>query len=57
MKLVSVDRALKELQNDILFSSMLFSTGAVPSKMGLNTFKSFDAPSRDMCGWSMHTEM
>ena len=22
---------------------------------GLNTFTSFHAPSRDMCGWSMHT--
>ena len=29
MKLVSVDRAFKELQNDTLFSSKLFSTGAV----------------------------
>ena len=24
---------------------------------GLNTFTSFDAPSRDMCGWSMHSEV
>ena len=24
---------------------------------GLNTFTSFDAPSRDMCGWSMHIEV
>ena len=30
MKLVSVDRALKELQND---TSKLFSTDAVPSKI------------------------
>ena len=22
---------------------------------GLNTFTSFHAPSRDMCGWSLHT--
>jgi len=33
MKLVSVDRACKELQNDALFSSKLFSTGAIPSKI------------------------
>ena len=33
MELVSVDRALKELQNDTLFSSKLFNTGAVPSKV------------------------
>ena len=33
MKLVLVDRALKELQIDTLFSSKLFSTGAVPSKI------------------------
>ena len=33
MKLVSVDRALKELQNDNFFSRKLFSTGAVPSKI------------------------
>ena len=25
--------------------------------LALNTFMSFDAPSRDMCGWSMHTEV
>ena len=31
--LVSADRALKELQNDILFSSKLSSTAAVPSKI------------------------
>ena len=24
---------------------------------GLNTFTSFDAPSRDMWGWSMHIEV
>ena len=24
---------------------------------GLNTFTSFDAPPRDMCGWSMHIEV
>ena len=33
MKLVSVDRALKELQYDTLFPSKLFSTGAIPSKI------------------------
>ena len=33
MKLASLDRALKELQNDILFSSKLFSKGAVPGKI------------------------
>ena len=35
MKLVSVDGALKELQNDTLFVSKLFSTGAVPSVIHL----------------------
>ena len=33
MKLVSVDRALQELQNDTLFFSKLLSIGAVPSKI------------------------
>ena len=33
MKLVSVDRVLKELQNDIIFSNKLFSKGAIPSKI------------------------
>ena len=33
MKLVSVNRPLKELQNGTLFSSKLFSKGAVPSKI------------------------
>ena len=25
------------------------------SQSGLNTFTSFHAPSRDICGWSLHT--
>ena len=33
MKLVSVDRALKVLQNDILFSSKLFCIGTLCSKI------------------------
>ena len=33
MKLVSVDRTLKEQQNDILFSSKLFSTSTITSKI------------------------
>ena len=38
----------------------MVSTLRFPSKMHplqgmvLNTFTSFDAPSRDVCGWSMH---
>ena len=32
-KLVSVDRAFEELQNDTLFSGKLFRTGGVPSKI------------------------
>ena len=39
MKLISVDRAFKELQNDTLFSSKLFSTGAVPSKIHSRNLK------------------
>lgn len=33
LKLISVDRAFKELQNDTLFSGKLASTGTVPSKI------------------------
>ena len=36
MKLASVDRALKELQNDTPFSTKLFSTGVIPSKNSLH---------------------
>ena len=30
------------------------SRAVVDLATALNTFTSFDAPSRDMCGWSMH---
>ena len=38
-----------------IISALLIANRALNSlEMGLNTFMSFDVPSRDMCGWSMH---
>ena len=63
---LSSGRAVEQLAGCLAKQAKAISRGqsttamqipALSCLMGLNTFTSFDAPSCDMCGWSMHIEV